>query len=703
MRMIIGALLLATSGMAAAQGTPFYPAAPTEAFSEEQFGHRVDDPYRWMEDPARAADMRAWLTAASDASTRRLRALPEHARFAALLQEATQAGVNYSRVQSAGGRLFYMRRDPGARVPKLVVRDGAGPERVLLDPAAGTDATRTVDSFAPSPDGRTVAVLISEGGAELGRFQFLDVATGRMTGQLAGRTFGDFELTWLGPDLITYTQATAPETAGADPLLNTQATLVRLGAGAPVERVLLGTQVADGPTFQPQEFPAILGHPDSPIVFGFAFGARADARMWFTTRDKLLAGNPDWVPVADYADQVQGADVVGDQLFYLSTRDASNGALYRRSLAGGRLGPAQIVVPSGDLALSNLVATSDGLYLVGSRDGVSHLLFMATGGGPVEVELPFESEVDGLERDMDGRSVVFGLRGWTNAQSSFRVTGGRLQSLGLDSAVWAPARAFQTRREEAVSRDGTRVPLVIVSRPGSTGAVPTILDGYGSYGVLTTSPFYSPLFAPWIERGGAFVFCGTRGGGERGRAWHEAGRAANKHNAHDDLAACAERVQSLDVARPATTIVTGTSAGGLLSPLTAMEHPELFAGLLPRVAVLNATRLGAAPNGPNQFGEMGDPRTREGYEGLATQDAYLHLIDAPRLPPMLVTVGLNDTRVVPWMAAKFAARASSRFGADQVLVRADADQGHGIGSAIDTQAAEFADVYAWAWDRATAR
>ncbi|WP_167955054.1 prolyl oligopeptidase family serine peptidase [Sphingomonas jejuensis] len=695
--------MLASTAAAWAQPAPFYPPAPAEPFSEEVFGHRVDDPYRWMEDPARAADMRAWLATASDATVRRLRALPERERFATLLRDATQAGVGYSRVQSAGGRLFYMRRDPGARVPKLVVRDGTGPERVLLDPGAGTAATRTVDSFAPSPDGRAVALLVSEGGAELGRFQFMDVETGQVTGQLSGRTFGDFELTWLGSDLVTYTQATAPETPGADPLLNTQATLVRLGGAAPVERILLGTQATGGPTFQPQEFPAILGDADSPVVFGFAFGARADARMWFTTRDKLLAGRPDWVPVADYADQLQDADVAGDQLYYISTRDASNGALYRRSLAGRRLGPAQMVLPGGDLALSSLVATADGLYLVGTRDGVSHLLFMPPGEQPREVALPFESELDGLKRDTDGRSVVFGLRGWTNAQASFRATGGQLQSLGLDSAMWAPARAFRTRREEAISRDGTRVPLVILSRPDPAGPVPTILEGYGSYGVLTTSPFYSPFFAPWVERGGAFAFCGTRGGGERGRAWHEAGRAANKHNAHDDLAACAERIQTLGIATPATTIVTGTSAGGLLAPSTAIEHPELFAGLVPRVAVLNATRLGAAPNGPNQFGEMGDPRTRDGYEGLMTQDAYLQLADAARMPPTLVTVGLNDTRVVPWMGAKFAARAASRFGADQVLVRADADQGHGIGSATDTQVAEFADVYAWAWDRATPR
>ena len=97
-------------------------------------------------------------------------------------------------------------------------------------------------------------------------------------------------------------------------------------------------------------------------------------------------------------------------------------------------------------------------------------------------------------------------------------------------------------------------------------------------------------------------------------------------------------------------------------PPAVLKRPDLFAALVPRVAILNATRLGAAPNGANQFAEMGDPATEAGYRGLAAMDAYLMLAEAKDMPDTLITVGLNDKRVAPWFAAKFAARASQRFG-----------------------------------------
>ncbi|MCD9096753.1 prolyl oligopeptidase family serine peptidase [Luteimonas fraxinea] len=690
-------------GAAVAHAAPL-PPAPTEAFVEDRFGHDIDDPYRWMEDPAQAAKLQAWMTEAGAATRARLDVLPERAAFETTLRAATRAGVSYNEAKSAGGRLFFRQRDPGAAVSKLVVRDDAG-ERVLLDTATREGATQAIASFAPSPDGALVAVMVGEGGGELGRFAILDVADGRERYRLDGMTFGDFELSWLAPDLVAYTRMTHAPDSGVDPLLDTQAMVVALTPQGPVERVGLGNRLEGGPTFAPEEFPAIIGPGHGDLVFGYGLGARADARALVTSLAALRAGTPAWRSLADYSDQLSTDALVGESDYYfVSTREASNGALYRRTLGADAIGAIETVMPAGDLILSDLVATRDGLYVMGTRDGVSQVLYLAGGkGAPQAIALPFESELQDAAADGDGGSMVFGLRGWTTTTRAFRATGARIEALGLDSATWAPTQAFVATRAEALSRDGTRVPMVVVRKPGAADApVPTFVEGYGSYGVLTTSPLSSPLLSPWIERDGAFVFCGTRGGGERGRAWHEAGREANKPNAHDDLAACAQQAQTMGIASPATTLVMGTSAGGLLAPATTMKHPELFAGLMPRVAVLNASRLEAAPNGPNQFAEMGDPRTQAGFEALLAQDAYVMLEDARDLPDTLITVGMNDSRVAPWMAAKFAARASAIFGdRREILLRVDTTQGHGIGSSQDSQVAELADAFAWGWAQAT--
>jgi prolyl oligopeptidase len=114
--------------------------------------------------------------------------------------------------------------------------------------------------------------------------------------------------------------------------------------------------------------------------------------------------------------------------------------------------------------------------------------------------------------------------------------------------------------------------------------------------------------------------------------------------------------------------------------------------------MVNATRLAVSENGANQFAEMGDPGTPEGFAGLVREDGYLALETAKDMPDTLVTVGLNDRRVSPWHGAKFAARARAKFGAHRlVLIRADAEAGHGIGSARDRLIAEWADTFAFAW------
>lgn len=697
-------ILLPVLLVATAVPTPL-PPAPETPFTETRNGKVIDDSYRWMEDPAQAEKLQAWMTAAGAATRARLDALPERAAFRAQLEAATRAGVSYSSVRSAGGQLFFLRRDPGAAVPKLVVRDAAGVDRVLVDPGATDGATRAIASFEPSPDGRLVAVMIGEGGGELGRFALLDVATGAERHRLAGTTFGDFELTWLAPDMVGYTRITHAPDSGRDPLLDTQAVVVTLTDEGPVERVALGSQLAGGPVFAPQEFPVLVAPAQGPLVLGLGVGARADMRVLVTTLASLRAGKPAWTSLAAYDDQWASVTLSGDWLYFISTKGASNGALFRRRLAAGGAGPVETVLAAGDLILSRVVATDDGIYVTGSRDGVSELRWLAGGTGTSRVvALPFESDLSDAAPDGDRRSLVFSLHGWTHVGRVYRATAGEIAPVGLDSADWAPTAAFTTHRDEAVSRDGTRVPMVVLRKPGTPGQpVPTIVEGYGSYGVLTTSPFSWPLLAPWVERGGAFVFCGTRGGGERGRAWHDGGREARKPNAHDDLAACAQRAQALGVSTPATTLVMGTSAGGLLAPPTALKHPALFTGLMPRVAVLNATRLEVAPNGPNQFAEMGDPRTPAGFDALRAQDAYLMLADADDMPDTLVTVGMNDSRVVPWMSAKFAACASAKFGTRrEILLRVDTAQGHGIGSSRDSQADEFADAFAWAWQQATA-
>jgi prolyl oligopeptidase len=652
-----------------------------------------------MEDSSRAADVSAWVRAASAHTTAQLAALPVRERLAERIQSISRSSVAYSSLYDAGTAIFYLRLDPDSSVPKLVVRAGGGDERVLFDPATIKAPPTAINNYTPSPSGRLVAIHTAEGGAEVGRMRFMNVATGEWLPEELAPIWGEFYVSWLDEDTVLYTRMAVP--AGDDPLQNLSAFVHHLGHPVSEDSLLLGAGVK-APPFESQEMPTLAAVPISDWTLGVAGGARADARIFMARNADLEAGKPAWKDIAGYDDRINAGDMRGDALYLLTTRQTSNGTLVALDLKAPSLARAQILLEGGKLVLQSFVAAMDGLYVSAMEDGVARLLYLPDAKGIARpIALPFDGTLGDLRTSLDGRRATFSLEGWLDNKRYFEVEGGKLRELGVCAETWSGAHAFTVRREEATSADGTHVPLTILSprNVALSGRNPTILTAYGSYGISNT-PVYSPQFLGWLDNGGVYAVCHVRGGGERGREWHEGGRAAKKPNGHADFIACAERVIELGDATPATLGAFGSSAAGLRIAPAALKRPDLFAAVVPRVAILNPTRLAVAENGPNQFAEMGDPGTEAGFQALYEEDSYLWLDRAKASPDWLLPIGLNDKRVEPWMSAKFAAKALAKFGEGHlVLVRTDPEAGHGIGSTRDQVIEERADIYAFFLDR----
>jgi len=698
--LLAGSLLPMAAATAQSLTNDDTPVAPAP-FHETLFGTEIDDPYRWMEDPARQADVTAYIRAANAHTTAELAALPGRARLRERTVAGFQSGVRFADADVAGDHIFFRRTDPDSQLAKLVMRGPDGAERVLYDPEAGGQPGPALNNYSLSPDGKLLAYHTAGGGAEVGAIRFIDLATGETLPDRLEPVWGEFEADWIGPRAVAYTRMADPA-PGVDPMLDMRVMLHEIGATGS-DTVLLGTG-ADGPAFAPQEFPLTFSSGISDWTIGFWAGARADARIFVARKADLAAGRPSWREIGGYEDRIGYAELIGDTLYLLSTKNDPNGSVLALDLAGtGGLAGARTVLPAGDLVLTGMAAARDGLYVAGQVDGISHLLFLPGGAGPArELPLPIQGNLGGLFASADDEGAVFTLQDWFTAPRNFVARAGMVTSLGLDSASYAGAGAFTHRTEQAVSADGTRVPMAILLPANSGGrSLPMVLEGYGSYGTNTAEPYYARAFFGFLEEGGAIAFCGTRGGGERGRAWHEAGRAANKPNAHADLIACGERLVALGLTRPGMLTVMGSSAGGLLAAPAALKRPDLFRSLVANVAMLNPIRLAVAPNGPNQFGEMGDPGTAEGFAGLLSADSYQMLASAADMPDTLLLVGLNDHRVAPWFTTKFAARARDRFGDRHlVLIRSDPEAGHGIGSTNDQLIEMYADVGAFVFNRA---
>ena len=684
---LVPAALIAQSAVPAPRAVPL---------TETVHGITLNDEYRWMEDPATRPEWSAWVGGESQRTRSMLDGLPVRGELADLIASTSSSLTRQGNVQQAAGTRTWFRTLPGEQSAKLMVSDAKG-LRVLVDPAAvAGDKLMTMGAYALSPDGRTVAVHLSSGGSEVGKIHFFDVATGKEAYPALPNMWGEGAVTFLPGGLIAYNQMPAEAVDGD--ISKGTASFIRPLAGGP--QTLVFGKGAGGADVSPEEFPIVFAPPASPFVVGVGAGARADQNFFLAPRAGLLAGKPQWVRLAGLADRVGTIALRGNQVYMVTSRTNSARDLVVQGVdaRGKAVGPVRTVMAgTPDLIVNDAVATRDGIYVVASSDGVMRL-FHTPGGkvAPREITLPFEG-TGSVQTLPDGSGLVLALTGWTRNASSYVVRGTRISALGIESGVWSGAKDVVAERYEAISADGTRVPLVVTRLKSATGRVPTLIEAYGGYGIDTATPFYNRNAMAFLAKGGAMAYCGVRGGGERGRAWHEGGRGPNKPRGQEDLIACAETLTAKGIAPERGPVVMGSSMAGVLVPAAVLRKPAAFGGMITRVGVVNATRIANAENGANQFQEVGNPANSAQFADLLAMDAYQMLPKASGLPPTMMVIGMNDRRVAPWMTAKFVARAQAKWPQAPIYLRSDDKAGHGVGSTEDVRRSEWADIFAFTW------
>jgi prolyl oligopeptidase len=248
------------------------------------------------------------------------------------------------------------------------------------------------------------------------------------------------------------------------------------------------------------------------------------------------------------------------------------------------------------------------------------------------------------------------------------------------------------------SYDGTLIPMAIVYKRGikHDGTNPTLLISYGAYGITSTEPYFNPSSLAWLERGGVLAMAGVRGGGEYGEEWHLAGKGQTKPNTWKDFIACAEYLVAQRYTSPAHLAGQGGSAGGILVGNAMIERPDLFGAAVDQVGLNNPLRAETTPNGVPNIPEFGSVKTEAGFKALLAMDAYTKVKDGARYPAVMLTTGINDPRVEPWMSAKMAARLQAASASGRpVLLRVDYDAGHSIGSTKTQMNEQLADIYSF--------
>jgi prolyl oligopeptidase len=241
------------------------------------------------------------------------------------------------------------------------------------------------------------------------------------------------------------------------------------------------------------------------------------------------------------------------------------------------------------------------------------------------------------------------------------------------------------------------VPLSIIHKRGLKldGSHPTLLDGYGAYGI-SLDPFFDAKFLAWLERGGIYAVAHVRGGGEYGEDWHKAGQKLTKPNTWKDFIACAEYLIEKKYTSVAHLAGEGTSAGGILIGRSITERPDLFDAAIIEVGDTDSLRAELMESGPANIPEFGTVKEQDGFKALYEMSSYGHVKDGTRYPAILLVTGINDPRVAPWQPAKITARLQAATTSGKpVLLRIDYEAGHGFGSTKTQRQEQLADEWAF--------
>lgn len=694
--LVVLALLGFAIGASSGPGCP--PPTPRVPVADTYHGVKVTEDYRWLED-GNDAKVKAWSEAQNSCARDYLTKLPGRellkARFAQL-----QGGASprFRSLKREGGVLFAVKSQPPKQQPFLVT---LGPEldpakaRTVVDPnALDPRGITAIDWYVPSPDAKHVAVSLSVGGSEDGTVHVYDVATGKRVFESIPRVqegTGGGSLAWdkEGKGFYYTRYPRGSERPAED--LNFFQQIYHHVLGTPEEKDTYSTG-KDWPRIAEAE---LERREDGAYILASVKNGDGGEVGFF-----LLGPSGRWVKVADFADRaVQAAFGPGDTLYLRSVKGAPRGKVLRLSLKDPDIGKAEGVIPESEAVIEDFKAAATRLYVQDMVGGPSRVrVFDLAGKAQGEVPVPAVSSV-GLGPVMGKDDVLFVAVSYLTPSAWYRYDAAAGKAARTPLAQTSPADFSDTEvvRADAVSKDGTRVPLVLLMRKGTPrdGSNPTLLYGYGGFGI-SESPYFSADRRAWIDQGGIYAIASIRGGGEFGEEWHEAGKLTRKQNVFDDFAACARYLLDKKYTSPSRLAIMGGSNGGLLMGAEMVQHPDLFRAVVSYVGIYDMLRVELSTNGAFNVTEFGTVKDPEQFKALHAYSPYHNVKDGAAYPAALFLTGANDPRVDPMQSRKFVARLqAANASKSPILLRTSGSSGHGIDKALSEQIEEDADVYAF--------
>lgn len=669
-----------------------YPETRKDTITDNYFGTKVADPYRWLEDD-NSEETKAWVNAENKVTFNYLHKIP----FRQKIIDRLTVIYNYETYLTPfkkAGKYFYFKNDGLQNQDILYMQDGLDRDpKILLDPNKFSDdgtiaLSRTGISI--SKDGKYLAYSVTQGGSDWNVIFVKNIENGTLLNdKIEWVKFSN--VSWKGNGFF-YSRYPNPGKDNALTKTNQFQKVYYHKIGTSQSNDKLIIEDKNNPS---RKFTTFVTDDEKYLIITFRETTSGKGLYY-----KNLENNSEFKLIADGFDYYY--NVIGnvDDKFYIHTNE--NAPRYKLISYDIKTGKKEDIIPEKNEVLRTVKIGSSKLIASYMEDAKSKVfIYDIDGKNEKQLELPGIGTMGKFSSEKGNNIAFYSFTSYTYPSVIFKYdfNTGKSEIYKKPNIKGVNLDDYVTEQVFFNSKDGTKIPMFLTHKKGIklNGNNPTLLYAYGGFNISIT-PRFSVSRMIWLENGGVFAVANIRGGGEYGEEWHKAGTLQNKQNVFDDFIAAAEYLIGKKYTTHKKLVIEGGSNGGLLVGVVTNQRPDLFAVSLTHVGVLDMLRYQYFTIGRAWSADYGLSEDSIMFPYLYKYSPVHNIKEDVEYPAVLVLTADHDDRVVPAHSFKYIATLQDKYkGNHPTIIRIEKKAGHGAGKPISKQIEEQSDIYAFAF------